>query len=77
MATRPKLAKGWGLICPHCGGSEEALVVDLNDLGSIRCDACSEEFSAEDAIEATQRKLDRWVAVAEWISRARTISGDL
>jgi transcription elongation factor Elf1 len=66
----PKTAKTLQASCPHCGGTEDALTIDLNDMELITCGGCGEEFTAEEALAITREAYSRWVAISEWLGKA-------
>lgn len=68
-----KASKGFGVSCPFCGsGAPDAnIAVDLNDLGVVTCDACSEEFTPDDAVGKLLDEVERWQRVARWVKVAR------
>jgi transcription elongation factor Elf1 len=68
-ATMSKTLKTWKLACPECGASE-AIQLDLNDLATVTCGACSEQFSPETARRKVAEQLRRWTALAGWIAMA-------
>jgi transcription elongation factor Elf1 len=70
MATRIK-SPTLELTCPFCGHDDAVLSLNLNDLDSITCGECEQEFSAEEAANKARALARKWDAVVRWIDTAR------
>jgi hypothetical protein len=68
-ATASKALKSFKLSCPMCGASE-AIQLDLNDLTTVTCGECSDEFTPEAARKVLAERFRRWDAVIAWIALA-------
>jgi hypothetical protein len=68
MAT--KTVRGFRVTCPFCGDREAKLSVNLNDLPTIACAGCDEEFSPRQALEIAQAEAARWEAIVKWVESA-------
>lgn len=73
MATVTKKT-GLGVTCPKCHSEDDTLLLDLNDLSEIRCDGCSEHFSAEEARALVAAELERWSKVVRLVEMARELA---
>jgi uncharacterized protein (DUF983 family) len=62
--TESKVRKGFYSPCPRCG--EEAVYVDLFNVGSVRCGECNEERT----LKQLRRLVDGWSAVLAWLDTA-------
>ncbi len=62
--SKTTIKKGFDCHCIKCGAA--AVALDLDDLDSIRCRECDEEFYLDDV----RQFLDGWRAVIEWIDAA-------
>lgn len=59
------------LSCPKCGADDtNAILLDLNALNVVKCDACSEEFTAKEAASIFREHASRWESVVRWIESA-------
>ena len=68
MATAT--AKGFVLICPHCG-SNDAITLNLNDpFQTLTCDACSEEGTPREFAAKAAENAARWSATVAWLDSA-------
>jgi transcription elongation factor Elf1 len=62
------------LSCPKCGADEtNAILLDLNALNVVKCEACDEEFTAKEAASIFRERAARWAAVVQWIDSAPAI----
>lgn len=78
MATATKkTAKGLNLTCPFCGCSDESISLDLNNLDSITCGGCSEDFTVRLAIAQATKVLNQWQAVRRIVDLAEGIAEEL
>ena len=77
MATATKTAKGLSLTYPFCGAGDESISLDLNNLKSITCGGCSEEFTAQEALAKAAKILAQWEAVCRLVEMAEVIASDL
>lgn len=58
-----------GLRCPLCGTADETQSIDLDDLQTIRCAGCGEDYRVDDVREL----LATWQRVLDWIDAAPTV----
>ena len=63
---------GFGVSCPHCHDTDGSIALDLNDVQTIRCSGCDEEFSPQQARDMVAAELARWEAVCRWVEMAPT-----
>lgn len=64
-----KTARSLKVLCPFCLDGE-SVTLELNDLGKITCGACSEEFTAQQAVAKANELAARWASIAAWIESA-------
>jgi hypothetical protein len=57
-AARPQT--GFELSCPNCYGDECDLIVEMNDLSTVRCLRCMEDFTPEEARDTIAEALAPW-----------------
>lgn len=58
-----------GLTCILCG-KDDCLSLDLDDLKTIRCRECEDEFTTE----AVAEHIAKWQSVMAWVGMASTTS---
>lgn len=68
MVTRTKTA--FGVVCPFCNDADAVVALDVNDVRSLTCQGCNEEFSVEQAVSKAREALTRWESLARWIDMA-------
>lgn len=71
MATKTRA--GLALRCPFCMAEDQALRVDLHELGEVECEGCGESFAPAEAAARLADQARRWEAVTRWLEAAGTI----
>lgn len=74
MATATRTKTTFGVCCPHCHDTDAVLGLDLNEVGTIRCSACDEEFTARQARDMAAETLARWEKVVRWVEMAQDLT---
>jgi hypothetical protein len=57
-----------GVACIRCG-SRDGVTVRLDDTSKFSCGECSEDFTADDVLNA----IEKWQAVLAWVEMAPTL----
>jgi transposase-like protein len=73
MATATKSKTTFGVSCPFCHDEDATIGMDLNELGTIRCSSCDEEFTARQACDLAAAELARWEKVVRMTEMAATM----
>jgi transcription elongation factor Elf1 len=76
MATATKATRSFGVTCPFCGDHEATVRIDLNDLTTVHCSSCDEEYSPKRARDRAAEQLSRWDAVCRWLDLAGDCSAE-
>jgi transcription elongation factor Elf1 len=71
MVTKAKV--GFGVVCPCCNDADAVVSIDANDVRSLTCQGCNEEFSVEQAVSKAREALARWERLARWVDLASEV----
>jgi transposase-like protein len=76
MATATKKMASLQVSCPFCHDEDATISMDLNQVGTIRCSSCDEEFTARQACDRLVAELDRWEKVARLVEMATALAAE-
>lgn len=62
--TKQPVCRGFsGLRCPLCGTADDVQSIDLDDLQTLHCAGCGEDYTTDDV----RQLLTAWQRVLAWI----------
>jgi hypothetical protein len=58
-----------GIHCPLCGSAEDTQSIDLDDLHTLHCAGCGEDYT----VDNIRQLMTAWQAVLAWIDAAPSV----